>query len=89
MKLIQSILLACAIALTPMAAVAGGSVNINTANAQTLARMIKGIGLKKAQAIVAYRTRHGRFKTVDQLQNVKGIGKKTIDRSRSVLKVDG
>jgi competence protein ComEA len=89
MKLIQSILLACAIALTPMAAWAGGSVNINTANAQTLAKMIKGIGLKKAQAIVAYRNHHGRFKTVDQLQNVKGIGKKTIDRSRSVLKVDG
>lgn len=89
MKLIQSLVLSLAIALTPMAALAGGSVNINTANAATLAKTIKGIGMKKAQAIIAYRTRHGRFKTVDELKNVKGIGKKTVDKSRAVLKVDG
>ncbi len=89
MKLIQSLVLSLAIALTPLAALAGGSVNINTADAATLAKTMKGIGLKKAQAIIAYRTRHGRFKTVDELKKVKGIGKKTVDKSRAVLKVDG
>lgn len=55
-------------------------VNINSADAKTISESLKGIGLKKAEAIVKYRTDKGPFKTVDDLENVKGIGKKTVDK---------
>ena len=54
-------------------------VNINTADAKTIGESLKGIGLKKAEAIVKYRTEKGPFKTVDELDNVSGIGKKTVE----------
>ncbi len=53
-------------------------VNINKANAKTIAESLKGIGDKRAQAIVRYRAKHGSFKTLDDLRNVKGIGDKII-----------
>ena len=53
-------------------------VNINKANAKTIAESLKGIGNKRAQAIVRYRAKHGSFKTLDDLRNVKGIGDKII-----------
>jgi len=49
-------------------------VDINMADAATLAKNIKGVGLKKAQVIVAYRNKHGMFKSVDEITRVKGIG---------------
>jgi competence protein ComEA len=58
-------------------------VNINTADAKTIGESLKGIGLKKAEAIVKYRTEKGPFKTVDELDNVSGIGKKTVDSIRA------
>ncbi len=54
-------------------------VNINTADAKTIGESLKGIGLKKAEAIVKYRTEKGPFKTVEELENVSGIGKKTLE----------
>lgn len=53
-------------------------VNINQADATTLANSLKGIGPKKAEAIVQYRKEHGDFKTLKDLEAVKGIGPKTI-----------
>jgi competence protein ComEA len=63
-------------------------VNVNTADAATLAAALKGIGESKAQAIVAYRKEHGPFKSADDLAEVKGIGEKWIaaNRDRIVLK---
>lgn len=55
-----------------------GPVNINTADAATIAAELKGVGEKTAAAIVAYREEHGPFKTLDDLKNVKGIGDKII-----------
>lgn len=55
-----------------------GPVNINTADAATIAMELKGVGEKTAAAIVAYREEHGPFKTLDELRNVKGIGDKII-----------
>ncbi len=55
-------------------------ININTVDAKTLSESVKGIGLKKANAIVKYRTKHGSFKSTDDLRNVKGIGEKTIKK---------
>jgi competence protein ComEA len=57
-------------------------VNVNTADAKTISDALSGIGLKKAEAIVKYRTEKGLFKTVEDLTNVKGIGQKTIDKNK-------
>ena len=62
------------------------AVNINTADAQTLTKL-KGIGPKKADAIVAFRKANGAFKTVDQLADVKGIGAKTVDANRKNIRI--
>lgn len=61
-------------------------VNINKADAETIAESLKGIGLKKAQAIVQYRKQNGAFKTVSELVNVKGIGEKTIKKNKSDIR---
>ncbi|OCQ52546.1 ComE operon protein 1 [Photorhabdus australis subsp. thailandensis] len=62
-----------------------GMVNINTASAEELAKALSGIGVKKAQGIVEYREKHGAFTTVEQLQEVQGIGPVFIERNRSKL----
>ncbi len=62
-------------------------VNINTADAKTLDDTLQGIGLKKAEAIVAYRKQHGPFKSADGLDQVKGIGSKIIDSNRARIAV--
>lgn len=56
-------------------------VNVNTADAETLARVLKGIGLNKAQAIVAHREAYGPFSSLDDLIQVKGIGAATVERN--------
>ncbi len=64
-----------------------GEVNINTADAQTIAKNLKGVGLKKAQAIVVYRKKNGPFKTIESLAKVKGIGFKTVEKNRANISV--
>ncbi len=61
------------------------AVNINKADAEKIAKELKGIGLSKATAIVAYRTQNGPFKTVEQLTEVKGIGLKTVEKNRKEI----
>lgn len=56
-------------------------VNINTANVKELTTL-KGVGEKKAQAIVDYRKAHGAFKSTDDLAKVKGIGPKMVEQLR-------
>jgi len=70
----------------PMLAFAG-QVNINTADAETIAAELNGVGLSKAKAIVEYRTKHGPFRSVDDLSLVKGIGERTVDKNRSDIQV--
>ncbi len=60
-------------------------VNINAADAQTLAANINGVGDKKAAEIIRYRETYGPFKTIDELENIKGIGPKLIEKNRSNL----
>ena len=55
-----------------------GTVNINTATLEEL-QTIKGIGKKKAEAILQYRKEHGAFRTKEDLLQVKGIGKKALE----------
>ena len=63
------------------------TVNINKADAATLQHYLTGVGAVKAEAIVAYRNKHGRFKSVDDLQKVKGIGEAIIRKNRDNLSV--
>lgn len=62
-----------------------GSVNINTADATTLAEGLNGIGIKKAQAIVDYRKQHGPFKSVKDLAKVKGINDTLIEKNKESI----
>ena len=70
----------------PAAAVPQEVININTADAQTLTKL-KGIGAKKADAIVAWRKANGAFKSVDQFADVKGIGAKTLEANRKSIRI--
>ena len=65
---------------------AAGTVNINTADRDTL-MTIKGVGEKRADAIVTYRKEHGPFASVDDLTRVDGIGQSTVDGNRETLTV--
>ena len=62
-------------------------IDINSADAVSIAENLNGIGASKAQAIVDYRAKNGPFASVDDLVNVKGIGMKTIDRNRDYLTI--
>lgn len=64
------------------------AVNINTATAEEL-KALPGIGAAKAKAIVEYREQHGAFKTVDELDNVKGIGPALLEKIRPEATVSG
>jgi len=75
-------------ALVPLVCWAG-PVDINTADAATLARELKGIGPARAEAIVAYRKQHGPFKSADDLVLVKGIAQKVIDQNRENIRTGG
>lgn len=63
-------------------------VDLNRASAAELAAALHGVGMKKAEAIVAYREAHGPFKSADELVKVKGIGLATVERNRSRILVE-
>src|SRR5262245_6830120 len=68
--------------------VAIAAVNINTATKEELTSL-KGIGEKRAQDIIDYRTKNGPFKSVDDLEKVPGIGPGTMKQIRSELTTTG
>ena len=80
MKLFHSLFLSTILLLSTSAF--AEKININTANADQIASAMSGIGDNKAKAIVEYRTSHGKFKTIDSLENVDGIGEKTIEKNK-------
>ena len=77
--LLQGMLLSLVLAGSALAV---ETVNINTADAATLDRVLLNIGPSKAQAIVEYRKANGPFRSIDQLALVKGVGLKTIEKNR-------
>lgn len=83
-SLVSSLILSLALA---GAAGAAEVVNINTADAATIDRVLVNVGPAKAQAIVEYRKAHGAFRSVDQLALVKGIGLKTVEKNRDRITV--
>lgn len=71
----------------PVVLYAGQStININTADKELL-MSIKGVGEKRAEAIIAYRKQNGPFKSIDQLSEIKGLGQYFVDSNREVLVV--
>ena len=61
-----------------------GKININTADSAELQK-ISGIGESKAAKIIAYREANGKFKSVEDLTNVSGIGDKTLSSIRDQI----
>ena len=68
--------------------VQSGKVDLNQADVPTLQRELAGVGEAKAKAIVAYRESNGPFSSVDELLEVKGIGKAILDKNREKLEVN-
>ena len=62
-------------------------VNVNTADAAAIAAALNGVGLKKAQAIVAYREANGRFDAPIDLAKVKGIGAAIVEKNAARIAV--
>lgn len=63
-------------------------VNVNTADAMTISKALKGISLKKADAIVADRVKNGLFKTADDVARVAGIGAKLVASNKADILVE-
>ena len=62
-------------------------VNVNTADAATLARVLHNVGQAKAEAIVAHRAENGPFRSIEQLATVKGIGLRTVEVNRDRIEI--
>lgn len=62
-------------------------VDINKADAQTLATGLNGVGEARANAIVAYREKYGPFQSVEELTQVRGIGEHILELNRDSLSV--
>ena len=63
------------------------SVNVNSADVETLAAVLDGVGTARAEAIVEYRDQNGRFADVYDLANVKGIGDRTIELNEGRIRL--
>ncbi|MHB1094510.1 ComEA family DNA-binding protein [Thiobacillus sp.] len=62
------------------------AVNINMATQSEL-EAVKGLGPAKAKAIITYREAHGNFKSLDDLDNVKGFGSASVEKLKGELSV--
>lgn len=90
MKSFNTILKSLALSLIlASSAFAVDKVNINTADAATIDRVLVNIGPAKAEAIVAHRKANGAFKSAEQLALVKGVGLKTVEKNRDRIVLSG
>jgi competence protein ComEA len=81
--LVRWIVLAVFLAAFP--ALAASQVDVNSADARALAEALDGVGLAKAEAIVAWRKQHGPFETLEDLAKVDGIGPHILERNRDAI----
>ena len=86
MKRIISLLFVLFLGFFPLVTMAA-PVNINTADAKALDSALVGVGEKTAKAIVEYRTKNGKYKTVDDLLKVKGIGPALLEKNRANITI--
>lgn len=82
----KKFILAIALALGSVVAWAG-PVNINAADAKTLAKELVGVGPAKADAIVKYRTEKGPFTAPEQIKKVDGIGDAIFEQNKANIKI--
>lgn len=82
----KKFILAVALVLSSVAAWAG-PVNINSADAKTLAKELVGVGPAKAEAIVKYRTEKGPFTAPEQIKKVDGIGDAIFEQNKANIKI--
>lgn len=80
-------LLAATAALTFSTWSFAAPVNINTASAEEIATALDGIGISKAEAIVAYRETYGLFNRADEIVFVRGIGDSTYEKNKGDILV--
>lgn len=73
---------------TEAAAVDVEQVNINHADAETIARILNGIGMSRAEAIVSYRETYGDFTSLEDLMLVKGVGEVTVRNNEARIRFD-
>ena len=71
-----------------LAAIEMERVNINNADAETIARVLVGVGLSRAEAIVQYREEYGNFASLDELMLVNGIGEVTLRNNEARINFD-
>ncbi len=62
-------------------------IDLNAATVKELSAL-PGVGKKKAEAIVAYRTENGKFESIDEIRKVDGIGKKTFSKINARVVVE-
>lgn len=88
MKAINKIAAVLCLSIVASWALAAGTVNINTADAEAL-EALNGVGPAKAQAIVEHRNQHGPFESVEGLMAVKGVGDKVLHDNAELISVGG
>ena len=81
-KLYKGLLVLAGLVALPVFA----AVDINTATQSEL-EVVKGLGPAKAKAIITYRETNGNFKHLDELDNVKGFGKASVEKLKEELLV--
>ncbi len=86
MSLLRNLFIAVLFALASLTAIAE-PVDINTATAVEMAAAIKGVGSKKAAAIVNYRNENGPFQEIEELTKVSGIGVKLFEANKANIMV--
>ena len=89
MEVFRKLFIVFVLLAAPLLAQAGAMIDINTADARTLAKVMRGVGPAKAERIVQYREKFGPFKSIDELARVKGIGRKTVELNSQVITVKG
>jgi len=84
----KSLVAALTLSLLTAFAWAAEMVNINAADAATLAQSLQGVGPNKAAAIVHYRETNGAFVTIESLTEVQGIGERTVEINRERITLE-
>lgn len=87
-KTIKSAILMGLLTVSSASVWAAKAVNINKADAITLAESLDGIGQKRAEAIVEYRSQNGPFTSLDQVSDVAGIGEKIVERNSEFIQME-
>lgn len=71
------------------ALLSAGPVNVNSADAATIARELNGVGTARAEAIVEHRRQHGEFTSAEDLLDVAGVGAHILETNRDNIRLSG